>query len=99
MRQFAFIPCYYEWHLIDTATEETLHNVEDPSESMEYYHSVEELEERSKEILLEADTYYENHLDYDGVLLDDDKRLSEEEMNAAAKVMAEALYNYYIKQP
>ena len=97
MRTFRFEPAFYEWHLVDVDTEEVLHCTDDPAEEMCEYNTIEELESASMDALFEADSFYENGLDYDGVFLEDDKRLSVDEIYAAAKVMAEALYNYYIK--
>lgn len=97
MRKFRFESTYYEWHLVDDCTGEVLHCAADPCEEMCEYDTMEELEDASRNALLEADTFYENGLDYEGVFLESEKRLSIDEINAAAKVMAEALYNYYIK--
>ena len=97
MRDFRFEPAYYEWHLVDVDTEEVLHRTDDPAEGMCEYNTIEQLEDASRNALLDTDAFYENGLDYEGVFLESDKRLTIEEIDAAAKVMAEALYNYYIK--
>lgn len=97
MRQFKFEPAFYEWHLVDAETGDVLHVFEDPAESIGDCNTEKELEDASVEILFEADECYARCIDYGGLLLDNDKRLSEDEIYAAAKVMAEALYNYYIK--
>lgn len=101
MRQFSLIPAYYEWHLIDNDTAETLHNLIDPSESL--YHeddtpmTVEEIQNWCNEELISADIAYSEDDEYNGIWLDNDKRLDQiEEIPAAAKVMAETLYAYYI---
>ena len=74
MRQFNLIPAYYEWHLIDDETHETLHNLIDPADVL--YH-----EDSTPKSLDECE----------------EKRLDQiEEIPAAAKVIAETLYNYYI---
>lgn len=101
MRQFSLIPAYYEWHLIDTETHETLHNLIDPAD--ELYHedgtpkSLEELTNWLNEELISADIAYSEDDEYNGIWLNEEKRLDQiEEIPAAAKVIAETLYNYYI---
>lgn len=101
MRQFSLIPAYYEWHLIDNETHETLHNLIDPAD--ELYHedgtprSLEELTNWLNEELISADIAYSEDDEYNGIWLRNEKRLDQiEEIPAAAKVMAETLYNYYI---
>ena len=101
MRQFSLIPAYYEWHLIDNDTHETLHNLVDPAD--ELYHeddtpmSLEELTNWLNEELIAADIAYSEDDEYNGIWLSEEKRLDQiEEIPAAAKVMAETLYNYYI---
>jgi hypothetical protein len=101
MRQFNLIPAYYEWHLIDDETHETLHNLVDPAD--ELYHedgtprSLEEITDWLNDELISADIAYSENNDYNGIWLRNEKRLDQiEEIPAAAKVMAETLYNYYI---
>ena len=101
MRQFCLIPTYWEWHLIDTETHETLHNLVDPAD--EIYHedgtprSLEELTNWLNEELIAADIAYSENDEYNGIWLRNEKRLDQiEEIPAAAKVMAETLYSYYI---
>lgn len=101
MRQFSLIPAYYEWHLIDDKTHETLHNLIDPAD--ELYHedgtpkTLEELTNWFNEELISADIAYSEDDEYNGIWLSEEKRLDQiEEIPAAAKVMAETLYNYYI---
>ena len=101
MRQFSFIPTYWEWHLIDDETHETLHNLIDPAD--ELYHedgtprSLEELTNWLNEELISADIAYSENDEYNGIWLRNEKRLDQiEEIPAAAKVMAETLYSYYI---
>lgn len=101
MRQFSLIPAYYEWHLIDNDTRETLHNLVDPAD--ELYHedgtpkTLEELTNWFNEELISADIAYSEDDEYNGIWLNEEKRLDPiEEIPAAAKVMAETLYNYYI---
>ena len=86
MRQFKFEPAFYEWHLLDADTGDVLHVVDDPAESMGDYTTEKEIEDASVAALNAADEF-----------LDVDKQLSNDEINAAAKIMAKALYNYYIK--
>lgn len=99
MRQFCLTPSYWEWHLIDKDTHETLHNLIDPAEYI--FHedgspmSLEELTNWLTEDLITADNAYSENNDYNGIWLRDEKRLDQEEIPAAAKVMAEVLYNYY----
>ena len=101
MRQFILTPTYYEWHLVDKDTHETLHNLVDPAE--ELYHedgtpkSLEELTNWLNEELISADIAYSENDEYNGIWLRNEKRLDQiEEIPAAAKVMAETLYSYYI---
>ena len=101
MRQFCLIPTYYEWHLIDKDTHETLHNLVDPAD--ELYHedgtprSLEEIISFCQEELISADIAYSEDDEYNGIWLSEKKRLDQiEEIPVAAKVMAETLYNYYI---
>ncbi len=100
MRQFCLTPSYWEWHLIDKDTHETLHNLIDPSDDM--YNedgspmSLEELTNWLTEELISADIAYSENSDYNGIWLRDEKRLDQnEEIPAAAKLMAETLYHYY----
>lgn len=102
MRQFNIIPSYWEWHLIDNETHETLHNLIDPSDML--YHddgtplSLEELRSWFNEDLIAADIAYSENGEYNGIWLCDEKRLDQiEEIPAAAKVIADTLYNYYIE--
>lgn len=102
MRQFSFIPAYYEWHLIDNETHETLHNLIDPVDWL--YHedttpkSLEELRNFFIEDLIAADIAYSENTEYNGIWLCDEKRLDQlEEIPAAAKLIADTLYNYYIE--
>lgn len=98
MRKFKFEPAYYEWHLINHDTEEVLHNMVEPSDILVGYKTEEEIETLCREELISADISYSKKLDYNGVLLDNKNRLDQiEEIPIAAKIMAEALYNYYIK--
>ena len=101
MRQFNLIPAHYEWHLIDNETHETLHNLVDPAD--EFYHedgtpqTLEELTNWLNKELISADIAYSKNDEYNGIWLRNEKRLDQiEEIPAAAKVMAETLYNYYI---
>jgi hypothetical protein len=101
MRQFSLIPAYYEWHLIDDETHETLHNLVDPAD--ELYHedgtprSLEEITDWLNDELISADIAYSEGNDYNGIWLCNEKRLDQiEEIPAAAKVMGETLYSYYI---
>ena len=100
MRQFCLTPSYWEWHLIDKDTHETLHNLIDPADDI--YHedgspmSLEELTNWLNEELISADIAYSENNEYNGIWLRDEKRLDQiEEIPAAAKLMAEILYNYY----
>lgn len=101
MRQFSLIPAYYEWHLIDTETHETLHNIVDPADVL--YHedgtplTTEEIRCWFEEELISADIAYSEDDEYNGIWLSEEKRLDQiEEIPAVAKVIAETLYNYYI---
>lgn len=101
MRQFSLIPSYWEWHLIDDDTHETLHNLIDPSEDL--YHedgspkSLEEIKIWCMDELISADIIYSENDEYNGIWLRNEKRLDQiEEIPAAAEVMAQTLYDYYI---
>lgn len=102
MRQFSFIPAYYEWHLIDNESHETLHNIIDPIDLLYNddgtHMSLEELTSWVKEDLIAADMAYSENTEYSGIWLCDEKRLDQvKEIPAAAKVIADTLYNYYIE--
>lgn len=102
MRQFNLIPAYYEWHLIDIETHETLHNIIDPLDVLYYDDgislSLEELTSWVKEDLISADIAYSEGNDYNGIWLRNEKRLDQiEEIPAAAKVIADTLYSYFIE--
>ena len=102
MRQFSLIPAYYEWHLVDKDTHETLHNLDDPSDDLLYHDdetpkSLDEIISFCQEELISADIAYSEDNDYNGIWLCNEKRLDQiEEIPAAAKVMGETLYSYYI---
>ena len=101
MRQFSFIPTYWEWHLVDKDTHETLHNLVDPADELchedETPKSLEEIINFCQEELISADIAYSENDEYNGIWLRNEKRLDQiEEIPAAAKVMAETLYSYYI---
>ena len=102
MRQFILTPTYYEWHLVDKDTHETLHNLGDPSDDLLYHDdempkSLEEIINFCQEELIAADIAYSENDEYNGIWLRNEKRLDQiEEIPAAAKVMAETLYSYYI---
>lgn len=99
MRTFRFEPGYYEWHLIDDMTGEVCHNLADPEEDI-YREDGGVLtrlglRELLTDDLLCADRHYCDGEEYNGVLLK--RRLQPEEIVKAAKLMADVLYNYYIK--
>lgn len=103
MRQFEFKPAYYEWHLTDTATGEVLHNISD--EDIDYLCfdaggcklTFGEVFQLCQEELIAADILYSENTEYNGILLNNDKRLDQlEEIPIATKLIAEALYDYYI---
>lgn len=99
MRKFKFEADYYEWHLTDAETGETLHNLVDPSEDLfnedDMPMSREEIEDFCFSELECADRWYSQNEDYNGIMLKE--RLDKDEMSEAAKLMADVLYNYYIK--
>ena len=104
---YAFVPAYGEWHLIDTnKPQEVLFNVVDPLERL-YIH-LDPFDEHSEVDPLEKATYEdvldfsedcinvarrcaENNEDFDGIVYDD-----ETVPGKAAEIIAQALYNYYI---
>lgn len=100
MRTFELTPGYYEWHLNDKATGETLHNVDsedvdflcyDPAGLPLMFFEVVGL---CHEELQAANEQYKQGEDYNGIK--PSHTLTAEEMKVAAQVMAETLYNYYI---
>ena len=100
MRQFEFTPGYYEWHLTDKATGETLHNVVDDDVDFLCYDPAGlpllffEVVELCHEELTAADEQYNQGEEYNGIK--PAETLTAEEMKVAAKVMAETLYDYYL---
>ena len=99
MRTFRFEAGYYEWHLIDDMTGEVCHNLIDPSEII-FRPDGGTLTRLGLQILLTdellcADRHYFDGEEYNGILLK--RRLQPEEIVKAAKLMADTLYNYYIK--
>ena len=98
MRQFEFTPGYYEWHLTDKATGEILHNMCDPFESL-FREDGEPMNQDEIECfciddLHCADWHYQDGEEYNGIL--PEETLTEREIIAAGKLIAETLYNYYI---
>lgn len=92
-----FVPAYYEWHLIDvTNPEKVLFNVVDPVEELfdedGNAYSLEELEHFCSSWMVGEEHEAENERDW--------SRLEELQSipPRADRVMAEALYNYYIKE-
>lgn len=100
MREFIFRPTYYEWHLEEKATGKLLHVMADPAEDTVHEDSTDmtlgELVNMCYTDLDLADDQYGENEEYNGILLDDDIRMSAEEMKAASEVMGKALYDYYI---
>ena len=101
MRSFSFVPGYYEWHLVDESGK-TLHNMVDPSECL-YDEDGNNLTLEGVTALCEddlncADSHYSEGDDYNGILLDEDESLSQQEIVEAAKVMGQALYDYYLSE-
>lgn len=99
MRTFRFEAGYYEWHLIDDMTGEVCHNLADPAEDLYREDgtpmSRTELTNFLADDLLCADRHYFDGEEYNGILLK--RRLQPKEIVKAAKLMADVLYNYYIK--
>lgn len=100
MREFIFEPAYYEWHLKDRVTGEILHNMCDPSECFFDENTgepitLEELKQLCADDLHAAEWRYMNGEDYNGIYISES--LTEPEIMAAADIMSETLYNYYIK--
>ena len=100
MRQFEFTPGYYEWHLTDAATDEILLNVCDPSEELYWGDTCEPLTREElfslvSEWLNEAERCYSDNEEFNGILPECDG-LDALEMKAAADLMTETLYNYYL---
>ena len=102
MRHFKFVPGYYEWHLKDIDTDETLHVMDDPIDDLFDEEGLpippEELKWFCKTELETADQYYECDEEYNGLLLNDLLRLDEQETEEAATVMFNKLTEYYINE-
>lgn len=104
MRQFKFLPGYYEWHLYDKETNQLLHVMADPVEELVYEDengderdiTPEELHWLCYNDLECADSQYQEGEEYNGLTLSDIDRLDEQEMAEAADVMFNALTDYYI---
>ena len=98
MRTFRFEPGYYEWHLIDCATEKTVHNLVEPSEDLYNEDGTpmtkEELADFFASDIQCANMHYSDNEDYNGILLDEP--LDDAEIAVASKLIADTLYNYYI---
>lgn len=99
MRQFRFIPAYYEWHLLDEENN-ILHNWPDPVEELfdaETGEPIppEEIKWLCREYLEMADEQYAQGEDYNGILLNELQRLDEQEIAEASNVMFKALVDYY----
>jgi len=100
MRTFELIPGYYEWHLNDKATGETLHNVDSDNVDTLCYDpdgqplTFFEIVGLCHDELQAAEEQYNQGEDYNGTK--PAHTLTAEEMKVAAQVMAETLYNYYI---
>ena len=99
MREFTFTPGYYEWHLKDIETDDTLHVMLDPVDSLFDEEGLpippEELKWICRNELETADQYYECDEKYNGLLLNDLQRLDEQETEEAATVMFNTLKEYY----
>lgn len=99
MRQFKFIPSYYEWHLKDAETETLLHVMDDPTDwiytddgdSIDY----DEIKEECLNQLDLADDTYAMNEEFNGLLLKENQTLSKEEMEIASILMADILYDTY----
>ena len=94
---FALVPAYYEWHLIDTnKPQEVLFNIVDPLEDLyDYpdgtpstYEEVVSWMESSIDLALQR---AEDGEDWNGVIVNKNSL-----PDNAAEIMAAALYNYYI---
>ena len=101
MANYALIPAYYEWHLVDTEQpQDVLLNINDPGEEM-YWHdedadtdtpkTYEDVLEWAQDIIDTALRYAEEGEEYEGVMVSED-RLPDN----AAEIIAKALYEYYI---
>ena len=99
MRQFKFIPSYYEWHLMDAETGTLLHVMDDPTDWIytDDGHSIDYdtiKEECFNQLDLADDTYAMNE-EFNGLLLTPEQTLSKEEMEEASILMADTLYDTY----
>ena len=98
-RTFKFFPTHYEWHLTDE-NDNLIHVMDDPTEEMCHedgtpctYDEIKYICDCDLECAERA--YNEEDQAYNGCWVEEKDRLTEEETEEAAKVMATALYNYY----
>lgn len=97
MRTFKFIPAYYEWHLIDTETDEVVYVLDDPTEDL-YYEDGTPLPEDAIADFLVSDLKNSNDPANDEcnhILVD--TPLTPEEIHEAAKLMANTLFSHYLQ--
>lgn len=99
MRQFRFVPAYYEWHLLDEENN-ILHNWPDPVEDLFDEETgeplpPEEIKWLCSEYLEMADEQYAQGEECNGILLNELQRLDEQEMDEATNVMFKAIIDYY----
>lgn len=99
MRQFRFVPAYYEWHLLDEENN-ILHNWPDPVEELFDEETgeplpPEEIKWLCSEYLEMADEQYAQGEECNGILLNELQRLDEQEMAEASNVIFKALVDYY----
>ena len=98
MRNFTFEPGYYEWDLKDTYGN-TVHVMEDPTDYLYDEENkripYEDIYLLCKEDLDNADYEYGEGEEYNGIFLEEDYRLTSEEIEEAAEIMAETLDSYY----
>lgn len=104
---YAFVPAYYEWHFIDTRTNEVLLNWCDPVDSLFIYQDEDgnDLDEPIPMDLDQVESECEDFINVTRMNLelenedypDNNTLMGLDELPAnAVEIMANALYNYYL---
>lgn len=90
MGKFIAVPAYYEWHLVNTETNEVVYNINDPSDALEDMTTEQEVIDWVNENIYQWATSEDNEplngINPDEVELPDDAHI----------ILGKALYKYYI---
>lgn len=90
MNKFIAVPAYYEWHLVNTDTNEVVYNIVDPSDALEDMTTEQEVIDWVNEGIYQWATSKDNEplngINPDEVELPDDAHI----------ILGKALYEYYI---